>query len=262
MAEIKVAVRIDQLRAPLRKSLQWVSEIGARGIEIDARHGIRPSELSDTGLRQLRKILDDLNLRVASVRFPTRRGYDVLQDLDRRIEATKAAMQFAYRLGAPVVVNQIGMIPDEKDDPRYVTLQSVMQDLGNYGTRIGAMFAAETGTEAGETLAELLDASEDSYVAAALNPGQLIINRHSPREAIKALGNRIQIVCAVDGVIDLSAGRGLSVPLGQGSADFPELLGMLANFQFHGPFVVGRREMPAETALEELSQGVEYLQNL
>ncbi|TWU22413.1 Xylose isomerase-like TIM barrel [Novipirellula galeiformis] len=262
MAEVKVAVRIDNLRAPLRKSLQLVSAMGARAVEIDARNGIRPSELSDTGLRQLRKMLDDLDLRVASVRFPTRRGYDTPQDLDRRIEATKAAMQFAYRVGAPVVVNQIGMIPEEKDDPRYITLQSVMEDLGSYGTRIGAMFAAETGTESGETMAELLNASEDSYVAAAFNPGQLIINRHSPRDAIKALGNRIQLVCAVDGVIDLAAGRGLSVPLGQGTADFPELLGMLEDFQFRGPFVVGRREMAAETVLEELTQGVAYLRNL
>ena len=262
MAEVKVAVRLDNLRAPLRKSLPLVAAMGASAIEIDACNGIRPSELSDTGLRQLRKMLDDLNLRVAAVRFPTRRGYDVTQDLDRRVEATKAAMEFAYKLGAPVAVNQIGMIPEEKDDPRYVTLQSVMEDLGRYGTRIGAMFAAETGTESGETLAELLDASEDTYVAAALNPGQLIINRHSPRDAIKALGNRIQVVCAVDGVIDLAAGRGLSVPLGQGTADFPELLGLLENFQYRGYFVVGRRDMPVDSAYDELAQGVEYLGNL
>ena len=79
------------------------SRIGASAVELDARNEIHPSQLSDTGLRQLRKMLEDLNLKVASLRFQTRRGYDHPQDLDRRVEATKAAMKLAYRLGAPVV---------------------------------------------------------------------------------------------------------------------------------------------------------------
>ncbi len=262
MADIKIAVRIDNLKAPLRKRLHWAASIGASAVEFDARNDVRPSDLSDTGLRQLRKMLDDLNLRVAALRFPTRRGYDTTVELDRRVDATKAAMQLAYRLGAPVVINQIGEIPAETEDPRYVTLRSVMEDLGAFGTKIGANFAAETGTESGEKLRGLLDASEHGFVGAALNPGQLIINRLSPREAIKSLGDRIQVVCAVDGVIDLSAGRGLAVPLGQGTADFPELLGALEDFPFRGDFIVGRQDMPSESALDELTQGVEYLRNV
>ena len=54
--------------------------------------------MSETGLRQLRKMLDDLNLKVAALRFQTRRGYDSLDDLDRRIDATKDTMKLAYRL--------------------------------------------------------------------------------------------------------------------------------------------------------------------
>ncbi|TWT79099.1 Xylose isomerase-like TIM barrel [Planctomycetes bacterium CA13] len=262
MAEIKVAVRIDCLPVKLPKALQLAAATGATGVEIDARNGIRPSELSDTGLRQLRKMLDDLNLRVVTVRFPTRRGYDNPQDLDRRVEATKAAMKLAYRLGARVVINQVGNIPEDCEDPRYSSLASVLEDLGRFGARVGAFLAAETGTESGETLAKLITSSDDAYIAAALNPGQLIINRHSPREAIVALGDRIHAVCAVDGVIDLAAGRGVAVPLGQGTADFPELLSLLENFQYRGYFTVGRREMSPDTVWDELSQGVEYLRNL
>ncbi len=259
MAELKLAVRLDAMRMPLRQALQQAAELRATAVELDARNQIHPSQLSDTGLRQLRKILEDMNLRVAALRFPTRRGYDNAADLDRRVEATKEAMLLAYKLGAPVVINSIGTVLDtDQDDPRMDLLHSVLDDLGRYGAKVGAFLAAETGNEPGETLAKALDRADDAFVAVALNPGQLIINRHSVFDAISALRERIQIVCAMDGVVDLAAGRGLSVPLGQGTADFPELIGRLEEFQYRGYYTVGR----AESSVGELSRGLEYLRQL
>ncbi|MGI9471345.1 MAG: sugar phosphate isomerase/epimerase family protein [Rubripirellula sp.] len=258
LAELNVAVRLDSMQMPLRRSLEMASRMGASAVELDARNEIHPSQLSDTGLRQLRKILDDLNLKVAALRFPTRRGYEEPRDLDRRVEATKDAMQLAYRLGSTVVINSIGVVPGDEESAQWASMRSVLDDLGRYGTRIGAFLAAETGAEPGETLAKLIQGSDDSYIAVALNPGQLIINRHDVREAISALKDRIQIVCAVDGVIDLAAGRGIAVPLGQGTADFPELIGMLEDIQFRGRYVVGR----AESSLEELAASIAYLKQL
>lgn len=273
--------------------------MGATAVELCGRNTIPVSELSDTGVRSLRKILDDLNLRVAAIRFQTRHGYDHLPDLDRRVDATKNAMRAAYRLGAPVVVNQIGEVPPgpatttrvadldaadtttsghgllrlqpsrtgptasaEPVDPRWSTMQAVLEDLGRFGAKIGALLAAETGTESGPRLAALLQASDEAFVAAALNPGQLIINRHSVPDAVDALGDRIALVCAVDGVLDLSAGRGLTVPLGQGIADFPNLIGKLEDIPYRGVFTVGRPSMEPETAVDELRRSAEYLSNL
>ena len=167
-------------------------------------------------------------------------------------------MGLAYRLNCPVVVNQIGTVPESDDDPVWSSLQAVVDDLGRHGARVGAFFAAETGTDPGERLERLLGSCDDGFVAVALNPGQLIINRHSVHDAVKSLKQRIQLVCAVDGVLDLAAGRGLSVPLGQGTADFPELIGMLEDTQYRGQYVVGR----AESTPDELQQGIEYLRNL
>lgn len=302
MAELKIAIRLDAIpgdlrgKANLARSLATASRLGASAVELSARTTVRPSEVSDTGLRQLRKMLEDLNLRVASVRFQTRRGYDTLDDLDRRVEATKQAMKLAYRLGSPVVVNQIGRVPDPSrvvakraagdetdaegsggdpftsarhgEDPelrRWQTLQAVLEDLGRFGSHVGAILAAETGTEPGEWLAELLNASDEAFVGVALNPGQLIINRHCVRDAVTALRHRVAVVAAVDGVLDLAAGRGLSVPLGQGTADFPEIIGRLEEVPYRGPFVLGRPRYgssgPAspDEVLEELRQGVAYL---
>lgn len=272
MTAATLAVRLDAIPVDrrssnhLKKLLTIARRIGADAVEIDARNEIRPADLSDTGLRQLRKMLDDLNLRVAAVRFPTRRGYDQPEDLDRRVEATKEAMRMAYRLGTPVVINQIGRVEPVNEDGHFPAsteaLRTVLEDLGRYGTKVGAFLAAETGTESGSDLAAVLELGDQGYIAVALNPGQLIINRFDVREATNALADRIQAVCAVDGVLDLAAGRGLTVPLGRGTADFPELLGQLEEVPFRGPIIVGRPAMTADVAEEELRDGIEFLRTI
>ncbi len=243
---------------PFRRAIHAAAKLGASSIEIDARQEIHPAQMSETGLRQLRKLLEDLNLRVSSLRFQTRRGYDHVEDLDRRVDATKETMKLAYRLGTSVVVNAIGHVPHEQSDPRWVTLQQVMNDLGRYGAKVGAFLCAETGSEDGKTLSELLNSQEDAFVGVAFNPGQLVINRFSAAEAMDELKDRIQIVYAVDGVLDLAAGRGVATPLGLGSVDFPELLGKLEDQHYRGRFVVGR----ADSNQEEIAQAIEYLREL
>ena len=258
MAEINLAVRLSALKMPFRRAIHAAAKLGASSIEIDARQEIHPSQMSETGLRQLCKLLEDLNLRVSSLRFQTRRGYDHVEDLDRRVDATKETMKLAYRLGTSVVVNAIGHVPHEQSDPRWVTLQQVMNDLGRYGAKVGAFLCAETGSEDGKTLSELLNSQEDAFVGVAFNPGQLVINRFSAAEAMDELKDRIQIVYAVDGVLDLAAGRGIATPLGLGSVDFPELLGKLEDQHYRGRFVVGR----ADSNQEEIAQAIQYLREL
>lgn len=257
--ELNLAVRLSAFRLPLKKALHAAARTGARGIEIDARNMLRPSELSDTACRQLRKMMEDLNLRIIAVRFQTRFGYDQLDRLDERIDATKQAMRMAYRLGANLVINQIGRVPEEKDSPRFQQLRAVMEDLGRHGTHVGSFLAAETGTEPGERLARLLNDLENAYVGVAFNPGNLIVNGFSVTDSLQALGGHIQLVEACDAVQDLARGRGIEVPLGQGTGDMPEILSLLEEQRYRGWFVVGRED--PESA-DELTASVNYLKNL
>jgi len=252
MAELNLGVRIDSLGLPLKRGLDFAARLGVRHVELNARGDIQPASITGTGLRHLKKMLEDRNLNVASLRFQTRRGYDNPNDLQRRVEATKSAMALAYKLSAGTVINSIGYIAQDETDPRYATLQAVIEDLGRYGARVGAFLAAETGSESGETLAGMLGESEDGFVGVALNPGQLIVNRQSVGEAVKALKDRILVLSATDGVVDLAAGRGVGVPIGEGTADFPQILASLEDVGFRGPVTVGRNHSTAP----ELQQGV------
>ncbi len=259
MLEIKVGIQLTSLNQPFKKALHTAARLGAQGVEISARHHIRPGELSRTAIRQIRKMLDDLNMRICAVSFRTRRGYQVAEDLDQRIEATKRAMTMAYELGAPVVVNQVGRVPDD-EGPDWDRLVQSLEDLGRYGQHVGAVLAAETGTESGENLAKLLETVENGMIAVNFDPGNLIINDFSPSESLKALGKYVMHVHAKDGVRDLAQGRGIEVPLGRGSAEFPLLMAQLEEHQYRGYFTIEREN--SEDPIFEIGQAVQYLRNV
>ena len=166
------------------------------------------------GAAQLRKLFEDLNLRVAAIGFPTRRGYNVAEYLEGRVAATKDAMRMAYELGSSIVVNQVGRVPASRDAPDWPIMLEALTDLGTYGHRIGATLTAETGSESGEDLARLIAALPDGSLGATFNPGNLIINGFVPLDAVAAFGRHILYVHAKDGVRDLARGRGDEVPLG------------------------------------------------
>ena len=260
MFDLKIGVQLSSLRLPFQKALRSASEMGAGAVEIDGRYGLKPAEMSRTGIRHLKKMLDTSNLRVCAIGFRTRRGYNVLEDLDARVEATKQAMSLGYQLGALVVVNQIGHVAAEKDDQSRQLLIEVLTELGKHGQKTGTFLAAETGNESGAELADLVTDLPEGSLAVALNPGNLVIHGFSASEAARDLGNHIQYVRAKDGMRDLAQGRGLEVALGRGTVDWPEIMGLLEDHNYRGYFTLEREQ--SNDPLGEISAAVKYLRNL
>lgn len=258
--DLKLAISLSSLRLPLKQALQAAARLGATGIEIDCRNQLRPQDLTDTGRRQLRKMMSDLNLKVAAVRFPTRRGYDVAQDLDRRIDATKEALRFAYSLGANVVINAVGIVPEDSAHPAYTQLQDSLNDLARYGQHVGAMLACETGSEPVQRLDQLLESLTEQAIGIAFNPGNLILNDcYSDTTIADAASRTLTVICR-DAARDLARGRGFEVQLGQGSAEFPEILGVLAERPYLGWFVVER--LQSENPISNLGNAISFLRAL
>jgi sugar phosphate isomerase/epimerase len=257
---LKIAIQLTSLRLPFRQALASVARLGATGVEVDARGDIRPQDLTQTGLRELRRLLEELSLRVVAVGFHTRRGYDEPDDIERRLAATKAAMKFAADLGAPLVINQVGNVAGEPSGGNWELLVQTLTDLSQYGHHVGAFLTAQTGSESGPDLGRLIDALPPQAIGVDLDPGNLIVNGFSPLEAVQALGSSIVHVHARDGVRDRARGRGLEVPLGRGSADFPALLGALEEHAYRGYFTIARAE--AENPQFEIGEAIKYLQSL
>lgn len=260
MPALKIGIQTRSLRQPLRRAIDTAAQLGADGVEIDARTELPPGQLSQTGIRELRKLLSDRQLEVAAVSFITRRGYDNPEELDRRIMATQNAMRFAQSLGAGVLINRVGRIGAEADDPRFTALVEVLAGLGAYGDRVGARLAVQTGENSGQELARLMEALSERTVGVDLHPARLIHHGHDPAETVAAVGDRILHVHACDAVRDLSRGRVIDVELGRGVADLPVLLGQLEEFGYRGWVTV---ECPnASDPVSEAGDAVAFVRSL
>ncbi len=260
MAFPRIGVSLNDLQLPLRQAIHAASQLGCDAVELNARGELRPDALSSTGLRQIRKLLEDARLTVCAVEFQTRRGYGVAADLDRRIDATKAAMSFAYSLGARVVVNSVGRIPESPEDEEWNLMNAALIDIGRHGQKCGATLAARTGAQPASTLRQLIDRLPDGTLGVTYDPGQLVVNDFSASEALELLKQDILYVHARDGARDLSIGRGLEVPLGQGAIDFPAILATLENSNYQGHFTAVRRD--SKNPLVDIGNAIKYLRAL
>lgn len=260
MLQLKKSIRLESLRQPFKTAMVTAASLGADAIEINGRTEVRPADMSRTAVRHLRKMLTDLKLRVSAVHFPTRRGYGVVDDLDRRIDATKSAMKMAYDLGSNVVVNKIGRVPTGVEDPDWTTMIQALTDLGNHSQKAGAWLAVQTGSEDGATLKRLIDALPLHALGVDFDPGDFVINGHSPTEGIEQLGEHVMSFRVRDAVTDIALGRGLEVQLGRGSVDWPSLLATLEEHEYKGYLTVERST--EDNSIEECGQAIEYLTNL
>ena len=165
----------------------------------------------------------------------------------------------ASRLRAEFVVNRVGRVPSESQGAAWDTLTRVLADLGNFGQRIGARLAAQTGSESGADLARLLAALPPQSMGIDFDPAALLMGGFSPSEAIAAWLSMWSSCEPVTRSAILPAIR-LRSSAGRGAVDLPTVLGALEEYAFRGYAVVAR-EQPADTEAE-IAAAVEYLKNL
>jgi sugar phosphate isomerase/epimerase len=258
MVGARIAVQTQCLAQPLKKALHIAGAMPCDGVQIDLRHELPEPEVSDTGLRQLRKLLDDLNLRVGSAAFPTRRGYADPDQLDRRIEATLRAMRLASKLQARVMVVNLGPLPPI-DSAGRATLHAAIENLAATGNRIGVDLAASCPSAEPADLAAFIAELPERALGVDLSPADLIRHDRRPQAYVETLGPHIAHVFANDAVRGLGAAA-MDVELGRGSADMPELLGLLEEYDYRGWITVERRNSPR--AAEEVADAVQFLRSL
>ena len=260
MLRIRPAVRLACFQQPLRKALATATACGAEAVELDVLHELPLAEMSKTAIRQVRKLLEDHRLKVSALSFPTRRGYHIQENLDRRVEATKQALQLAADLGSQVVTNRIGVVPADTEAPDFVSLKQVLTDLGHFGQRVGAILAARSGGEDGAVLATLMQTLPAGCAAVDLDPGSLLMNGYSATESTSVLADFIVHMRVRDGLRDVSRGRGEETVFGSGAVDFNQLFAILEEHHYHGFFTVEREYSSYST--REIENTVKQLRSI
>ncbi len=263
MEPSRLSVPALSLSRDLRRALARARGLGVRGIEIDGRRGVAADQITQTGLRQIRKWLEDEGLVVSAVAFPTRGGYADAERLDARIAATKAALELAHALGAQVVTNHIGDIPPapataaDEADPAWQLLIDVLADIGAWGHRVGATLCAEAGRSAPADLLRVIAALPTASLQCDIVTGSLLVHRHDPTAAVETLGAHIGFVHLTDAVAGSYAGRGRPAPLGEGEVDVPAVLGALEERAYRG--WIGLEAADEAAGMAELAAAIGFL---
>ncbi|MEQ8847437.1 sugar phosphate isomerase/epimerase family protein [Botrimarina sp.] len=257
MQTLPIGVPTRSFRSPLKRALARAAEAGADGVEVDLRNELRPTDFSQTALRELRRMLEDHRLRVLAATFPTRRPLGDPDDLERRVLAIGEAMAFAYKLGARVLTVRAGAPSGETGAD---SLAEALRLLGARGERVGVRPALVSG-DPPDTQLDLCRRAGDGPVGLSLHPLLLIGRGVACPEAAAKLGAQVAHVYAVDAVGDTSAASGATeVELGRGEADFDEVLATLEEHGYRGPLIVDRTTGPDPVA--DIENAIAYLRSL
>lgn len=259
----RLAVPIHLLADDFRRSLSVAHDLGAGGIEIDGRHGMDLLSLSDTGIRQIKKWLDDAHLRVAAVSFVTRGGFADEDRLEARVKATKRALSQAQRLGASVLLGRIGEIPSTDEAEPWQLLIDVLSDIGRTGQQVGTTFCAEAGSCSPEDIRRLLAAIPAGSLQVDLVTGALLVHGHEPVTTAASLAADIGYFHATDAMPGAFAGHGRAVTLGNGQVDLPPVLATIEERGYRGwiGLEVVAATKPAD-ASAELKAVIEWLSRI
>ena len=256
----RISTPAASLSRDLRTALRRARDLGIRGVDLDARGGLHPEQVSRTGIRQIRKWLGDEGVEVAAIAFRTRGGYADADRLEGRIAATKKALDLAHALGAGVVLNHVGEIPPEAEGPGWRLLVDVLADVGAWGLQTGATLCLEAGRAAPADLLRLLAALPEGAFACDLVTGSLVVHGHDPVATVADLAPHVAAVHLTDAVAGAFAGRGRAVELGTGQVDVAGVLAALEEREYRG--WIGIEPVEDRTAAAELRAALDELRAL
>lgn len=260
MNRLKIGIRLESLGLPLRRGLEEAERLGAAGVQVDAVGDLAPNNLSQTGRREFRHLLRAHNLELTALGCPLRRGLDVAEDQQPRIEHIRKVMALSFDLGARVVIVQAGQVPEDAADPRADRLAEALLALGQYGDRVGATLALETGLESGEVLRRFLDRFDTGSLGVNFDPANLLMHGFDVHESARALHDKIVHTHAKDARRASASRAAQEVPLGHGDIDWLSYLGLLEEIEYRGWLTIERES--GEDRRADVAAGVAFLRRL
>jgi sugar phosphate isomerase/epimerase len=220
-------------RGSLPDTLRTIAAAGVTGVQFDLAGELPPTALTDTGRRDFLHLMRELGLNVGSTLLPLRQPLFVDHELDHRLSALRAAMQFTYQLRCPTLCFRCGRVPDDANSREGQLLREVLTDLARQANHIGVVLAVTPSGDSPAKLAELLNGIQTGPIGVDFDPAQFAMQGDSATAALRELYRLVTHVQLRDGVRDFSGG-GMETVVGQGSVDWIELLALLGEMEYRG----------------------------
>lgn len=259
MRTLRIAAATRHFNQPLKLAIETAADMGVQGLQIDARHELRPAELSESGRRQFKHELSERLMTLASFEYPTRRALTDPEDIDARIAGLKAVLDCSYSLGVTTVVARIGRIPEDVESEKYHLLVDVLNDIARQSNKVGTILAVTPTIESVEPLKTLFEKITEGPLGLHFDPAGLLMNGCRPLEVYRELHDRVLTVQLRDGLRDID-GQGIEVPVGRGEIAWDELLALLDDGQFGGWFVATRSQ--GEDRIGDMARAIRFLRQV
>lgn len=280
---MKIGVITDCFKKSHIEGIKIAKDLGLDGVQIYATTGeFSPETLTEESKAEYKALLKEKGLVVSALCGDMGGyGFEREEDNAERIEKTKKIVDLAVEFGTKVVTTHIGVIPEDKNNPRYKVMLDALTKCGLYAKEKGVTLAIETGPEKAKTLLAFLidtkggvgvnldpanftmvtgqDAVEAVYILkdyivhTHVKDGKMLDEKQDPTEVYHAF--------AVGGVDALNACKGFEeLPIGKGDVDWKNYLKALKEIGYDG-FLTIEREA-GDKPIEDITSAVCFIKNL
>lgn len=259
MIPLQIAVATSSFRQPVRQSVDTAARCGASGVQFNVRHELPIADYGDTARRQLLHELDERRLKVSALTFPLRRELHDPDQLDRRMDAMRSAMQFAAQLRCKTLTIDAMRAPTDADSRDAQRLDDVLNDLAKFGNHVGVTLALTPIGEPPGSLIGILDRVRQGPVAVDFDPAGCVRSGRDPIDDLREYATwagHLQVRDALHG----RDGAGKETAVGRGEVDWPTLLALVQEIGYRGWMTVRRTE--GDDPVGDVARAVEFIRRV
>lgn len=280
---MKIGVITDSFKKGVKEGIQAAVKLGVQGVQIYATTGeFSPEALSAQDINSYKQLLADNGMVVSALCGDVGGfGFERQEDNAVRVEKTKRIIDLAVEFGTSVVTTHIGVIPENKNEPRYAVMLNALTECGVYAKQKGVTLAIETGPERATTLLAFLQDTKGG-VGVNLDPANFVmVTGQDPVQAVYLLrdyivhthakdgvklGNEqtpteVYHAFAVGGVDALNACKSFKeLPLGKGKVAWTEYIAALRDIGYDG-FLTIEREC-GDNPAADITLAADFLRSL
>ncbi len=260
---MKVGVITDCFKTNTEDAIAKASALKLDGVQIYATTGeFSPETLTEKDKARYKDLLRKNNLTVSALCGDMGGfGFEREKDNPERIEKTKRIIDLAVEFNTHVVTTHIGVIPENKAEPRYKVMLDALTECGVYAKERNVTLAIETGPEKATTLLAFIKDTKGG-VGVNLDPANFtMVTRQDAVEAVKILKDYIvhthvkdgknldpnqnptdvYHAFALGGVEALNACKGFKeLPVGYGDVDWKNYIKALKEIGYDGFLTIER----------------------
>jgi len=279
---MKYGVIVNNFKKTTKEGIKIAHSLGFDGIQFDVTFGdLSPENINDGIKKDYLKILKDYHLEVSALLGDMGGfGYQIEKDNPERVERTKRIIDLCEVFNTKVVTTHIGVIPKDKNEPRYKVMLDALTECGLYAKSKGVVMAIETGPETPETLLQFIEDTKGG-VGVNLDPANLVmVTDVDPVAAVYTLKDYIVHTHVKDGVLlkktdpkiiyDHFAVGGIDglnhkdyfkeTPIGEGNVDFVKYISALKEIGYQGYLTIEREA--GNDSIKDISKALKYIKSI